>query len=73
MIPFADVKAALERQPFASIRIEAVRERTYEITSPRYALLTRTVLILGTSVAADGVPERFVEVPIEGIFKLEPV
>jgi len=73
MISFAALKSALEREPFTPIRIEAVRGRTYEITSPKYALLTRTVLVLGTSVAADGVPEHFVEVPVEGIFKLEPI
>jgi len=73
MIPFADLKAALERQPFTPIRIEAVRGRTYDVASPSYALLTRTVLVLGTSVADDGVPEHFVEVPVEGIFKLEPI
>lgn len=71
MIPFTDLQAALQRQPFMPFTISLVRGRTYTIDSPQYALLTRTVLLLGTSVAADGVPENFVECPVSQIYELK--
>ena len=73
MIDFDTLKAALEAEPFRPFHIELVRGRKYDVTSPKLALLTRTVLLLGTSVAADGVAENFVECPVTQIFKLEQI
>ena len=71
MIEFDALKAALERDPFVPFTISLVRGRTYAIDSPKLALLTRTVLLFGTSVADDGVAENFVECPVSQIFKLK--
>jgi len=71
MIEFDTLKAAIDREPFTPFTISLVRGRTYTIESPKFALLTRTVLLLGTSIAADGVPEKFVECPVSQIFELK--
>lgn len=63
----------LARHPFQPVRIVLSSGQSYEIRNPEMALLTRTSLLVGVDVAADGVPAEFKILSLLHVTAIEPI
>lgn len=63
----------LARRPFQPVKLTLSSGQAFEIRHPEMALLTRTSILIGTDVAADGVPAEFKIVSLLHVTSIEPI
>ncbi len=63
----------LARRPFQPVKIVLSSRQTYEIRHPEMAMLTRTSLLVGVDIAADGVPAEFKILSLLHVTAIEPI
>jgi hypothetical protein len=63
----------LSRRPFQPVKLTLSSGDSYEIRHPEMALLTRTSLLIGVDLAADGVPAEFKILSLLHVTAIEPL
>ena len=63
----------LARRPFQPVKVILSSGQSYEIRHPEMAMLTRTSLLVGVDVAADGVPAEFKILSLLHVTAIEPI
>jgi hypothetical protein len=63
----------LSRRPFQPVKLTLSSGDSYEIRHPEMALLTRTSLLIGVDLAADGVPAKFKILSLLHVTAIEPL
>lgn len=68
-----EFRALLQTAPFRPLRVTLTDERTYDITHPEFAMLGRSVVVIGISASADRIADRMVTVSLLHIMQIEPI
>jgi hypothetical protein len=63
----------LSRRPVQPVKIRLSSGQSFEIRHPEMALLTRTSILIGVDIAADGVPAEFKIVSLLHVASMEPL
>lgn len=63
----------LSRRPFQPVKLTLSSGQTFAIRHPEMAMLTRTSILIGTDVAADGVPQEFKIISLLHVALMEPL
>jgi hypothetical protein len=63
----------LARRPFQPVKVVLSGGQSYEIRHAEMAMLTRTSLLVGTDVAADGIPAEFKILSLLHVTAIEPI
>ncbi len=67
------VRQALDGRPFAPFRVRMTSGAALEVRSPEQAFLIKRALVVGVSVADDGVPDDFRVCTLDEVAWLEPL
>ena len=63
----------LGRRPFQPVKLTLSSGQSYEIRHPEMAMLTRTSILIGVDLAADGVPAEFKIISLLHVTAIEPL
>ena len=68
-----DFRALLQVAPFRPLRVTLTDGRTYDITHPEFAMVGRSVVVIGTGAPADRIADRMTTVSLLHIMQVEPI
>ena len=63
----------LGRRPFQPVKLTLSSGQAFEIRHPEMAMLTRTSILIGTDVDAEGVPAEFKIISLLHVASMEPL
>ena len=68
-----EFRALLQSAPFRPLRVTLTDGRTYDITHPEFAMLGRSVVVIGIGDSADRIADRMVTVSLLHVMQVEPI
>ena len=68
-----EFRLLLQTRPFRPLRVTLTDGRTYDIIHPEFAMLGRSVVVIGFGAPADGIADRMVTVSLVHVMQVEPI